>query len=353
MNTAGGTSPRMEKVGRNDPCPCGSGKKYKRCCLEKNALTGGRETAAPAPSAFLTNASQAPPVPRDAHTWPVVRACAPVGDVWEATGLGTAYLERRRPNGRSAWVMAKLNLREHGISVVSGKLDDTPAEARDLLETMRDLTPPFEEAPLELVSAYLWGAWALGEAKGSPLPPGTAESFLALVPRPPGAPQRWVAQLVGPDGLTPARLVELIASLPDHEETHEGSEIAIATSMWFQGPDEEDAVSLLQANRPGPSGFRFIPGEPPEDGEGFHFELARPLPEGPRSIMPVRDGLQIQGHVRIEGDEIVATAMSLSMAARLAASLREVLGAGRVTLVETSWMGPEAVSEAMAQQARR
>ncbi|MFZ5642933.1 MAG: SEC-C metal-binding domain-containing protein [Bacillota bacterium] len=22
-----------EKVGRNDPCPCGSGKKYKRCCL--------------------------------------------------------------------------------------------------------------------------------------------------------------------------------------------------------------------------------------------------------------------------------------------------------------------------------
>lgn len=24
------------KVGRNDPCPCGSGKKYKKCCLAKN-----------------------------------------------------------------------------------------------------------------------------------------------------------------------------------------------------------------------------------------------------------------------------------------------------------------------------
>jgi uncharacterized protein len=24
--------PRRNKVGRNDPCPCGSGKKYKRCC---------------------------------------------------------------------------------------------------------------------------------------------------------------------------------------------------------------------------------------------------------------------------------------------------------------------------------
>jgi uncharacterized protein YchJ len=24
--------PRSSKVGRNDPCPCGSGKKFKRCC---------------------------------------------------------------------------------------------------------------------------------------------------------------------------------------------------------------------------------------------------------------------------------------------------------------------------------
>ncbi|MCK7579691.1 MAG: SEC-C domain-containing protein [Chromatiales bacterium] len=23
---------RSEKVGRNEPCPCGSGKKYKKCC---------------------------------------------------------------------------------------------------------------------------------------------------------------------------------------------------------------------------------------------------------------------------------------------------------------------------------
>jgi hypothetical protein len=26
-----------KKVGRNDPCPCGSGKKYKKCCLNKSA----------------------------------------------------------------------------------------------------------------------------------------------------------------------------------------------------------------------------------------------------------------------------------------------------------------------------
>ena len=25
---------REQKIGRNDPCPCGSGKKYKNCCLK-------------------------------------------------------------------------------------------------------------------------------------------------------------------------------------------------------------------------------------------------------------------------------------------------------------------------------
>jgi len=28
------------KIGRNQPCPCGSGKKYKKCCLNNPALKG-------------------------------------------------------------------------------------------------------------------------------------------------------------------------------------------------------------------------------------------------------------------------------------------------------------------------
>ena len=33
-----------EKIGRNDPCPCGSGKKYKACCALKKqpATLGGK-----------------------------------------------------------------------------------------------------------------------------------------------------------------------------------------------------------------------------------------------------------------------------------------------------------------------
>ena len=29
----------MAKIGRNDPCPCGSGKKYKKCCLKKDQVS--------------------------------------------------------------------------------------------------------------------------------------------------------------------------------------------------------------------------------------------------------------------------------------------------------------------------
>lgn len=35
-----------KKVGRNDPCPCGSGKKYKQCCLQKPANGTKTYTAA-------------------------------------------------------------------------------------------------------------------------------------------------------------------------------------------------------------------------------------------------------------------------------------------------------------------
>ena len=46
--TAGNTQPEkpkvqprrvQQKVGRNDPCPCGSGKKYKQCCMKKEPKT--------------------------------------------------------------------------------------------------------------------------------------------------------------------------------------------------------------------------------------------------------------------------------------------------------------------------
>ena len=31
-----GKGRKKHKIGRNDPCHCGSGKKYKRCCIKKD-----------------------------------------------------------------------------------------------------------------------------------------------------------------------------------------------------------------------------------------------------------------------------------------------------------------------------
>ena len=32
-----------KKAGPNDPCPCGSGKKYKKCCMQKDKSAGMQE----------------------------------------------------------------------------------------------------------------------------------------------------------------------------------------------------------------------------------------------------------------------------------------------------------------------
>ncbi|WP_174838916.1 MULTISPECIES: SEC-C metal-binding domain-containing protein [unclassified Ruegeria] len=32
----------QQKLGRNDPCPCGSGRRYKRCCLKSGRFDGSR-----------------------------------------------------------------------------------------------------------------------------------------------------------------------------------------------------------------------------------------------------------------------------------------------------------------------
>ena len=36
----------MAKIGRNDLCPCGSGKKYKRCCMARDEAAAREKLAA-------------------------------------------------------------------------------------------------------------------------------------------------------------------------------------------------------------------------------------------------------------------------------------------------------------------
>lgn len=74
------------KVGRNDRCPCGSGKKYKNCCADKarGLPTGGWVTIALMAVAagvllyLLVNAAQSD------GSGPVGGRSCPPGQVWSA-----------------------------------------------------------------------------------------------------------------------------------------------------------------------------------------------------------------------------------------------------------------------------
>lgn len=49
----------MAKIGRNDPCPCGSGQKYKRCCLPRDDATAADRAAADRAAALVDERSAA------------------------------------------------------------------------------------------------------------------------------------------------------------------------------------------------------------------------------------------------------------------------------------------------------
>lgn len=47
----------MAKIGRNDPCPCGSGKKYKKCCLALDEVRGREEISLKGATEVLARSS--------------------------------------------------------------------------------------------------------------------------------------------------------------------------------------------------------------------------------------------------------------------------------------------------------
>ena len=331
----------MMKIGRKKPCPCGSGKKYKRCCLPKDEMAK-REATNLAPDksrAFFTTQAKGERLRPGATEWPIARAYVPISDVWRATGLGTACIVRRQPNGKLTHACFTINLLEHGIELMAGKADQTLIELNDFFESMRDLVPPYEEGPTELASAYIWGAWALGEREGFGFPPQEEALFLPLVPQPPGTPEDWLRQFVGPGGLVPPELMANIAKTVLPEDLPEGKECALLTRMSFALADASSAVKKLQQSKPNKMGFRFVQVKPLGADSEAIFECGRPIPKPPRSMMPLRRGLQIQGQVRITGGKLLAEAMTLSMAAQLAGLLKDTLG-GDIRLSSTSWADP-------------
>jgi len=70
QRTSGGRMKTATKIGRNDPCPCGSGRKYKNCCMHKDQAGGQRNAVeARRPQAGQAQAMPAQSIVRSkAHT---------------------------------------------------------------------------------------------------------------------------------------------------------------------------------------------------------------------------------------------------------------------------------------------
>src|SRR5215210_7573717 len=75
---------RLMKVGRNDPCPCGSGKKYKKCCLAKDEAAARQPYAQQtATQREVAGAFDLPPLPEPPPPPPPDPLDQARGELWE------------------------------------------------------------------------------------------------------------------------------------------------------------------------------------------------------------------------------------------------------------------------------
>jgi len=148
------------KVGRNDPCPCGSGRKYKKCCLDKDETQSRQPTSPPPPTqgALAVGAvssgvfSQAKAL-KDPEVAEVPQEVSPAEQRWERffSDFESAPLDRRlqmargvvetEPDFDGEWVfelcggVVPLLLREGQLDEVDDFLDlimaRQPAAARE------------------------------------------------------------------------------------------------------------------------------------------------------------------------------------------------------------------------------
>jgi tetratricopeptide (TPR) repeat protein len=115
------------KPGRNDPCPCGSGNKYKKCCLSKDAAAE-RAALVDARARRDERAAAHRHEPAAAHRLPVDELTAEV-----ATRLRMAEQEDAYEDELDAASNAVVQL------VRAAKLDEAEAAARDLLVRFPDV----------------------------------------------------------------------------------------------------------------------------------------------------------------------------------------------------------------------
>jgi len=155
----------VSRIARNAPCPCGSGKKYKKCCLAKDEAASQEVGQA----ASAVKGEDRSPVPvgtgKGPHPYVVAKWCD------DPVLLNKALFERgRRGTGkmRFLWTPRKLGA----------------MSTEEIEERLRDLgVDPERERFLELAQDYT-SAWALSEVWRRQIPGGrldkAADDFLGI-----------------------------------------------------------------------------------------------------------------------------------------------------------------------------
>ncbi len=130
------TPPKRVKVGRNDPCPCGSGKKYKKCCLNRGRRSP-KVSRRPVERPVVTGANiqeiseqTEAPAPQQATAAAMLRAGVSERIVWAYLETGLYITEANR----AAQPADRLAKWEKALEAY----DNAPEEDRQILAVKED-----------------------------------------------------------------------------------------------------------------------------------------------------------------------------------------------------------------------
>lgn len=181
--------PQAKKVGRNDPCPCGSGAKYKKCCLgDGPAPVATRPTTSAITTRHPSGGGRHPSgggrlvrAPLPPSRWPNER-------LWYGEGLARAFAKGETFDGFDPHGWTRATLRDE-VAVVDG----TAPHPRTSIAGVRKMATPeilaelaalgldVSEATFDVKVEDEHSAWNLGErwlAKAGE--PGEHAEFIRL-----------------------------------------------------------------------------------------------------------------------------------------------------------------------------
>jgi hypothetical protein len=278
-------------------------------------------------------------------------------EVWQTSGFGTIFCARRRPDGAEVWGLAVISLSDGGIAVASGGRVAPPGEHRRWRRDLGrlDLFPASREMPEGVAADYLYGACALGYGNRPPERwPREVAQVAALLPAPPGGPDAWRHRLVGPDGMTPPRLVRIVREHGRPPDLPDGQDLAIVTTVAATlPPGTGPALVRRVLARRGPPKFVDMG----RRGDARILEWVKPyasgmpVPQGHKVSVLYADsgrpdsatiriltagGHQGMGQLAVCEDRVEAEAMTLSRASVLVSTLLASVD-GPVTITETNW----------------